>query len=248
MQGLKYILQISGAVLLVVFLLVFALRGCGLSRSYAPYDHPLTAEPKPWVFLEGSQSHDSLPWGRSNVPLWTVTPGDLAELAAKAQAHSEKFEGSMSLWLPTNAPGFSDELIALIEELGLGQRMVFLSPHDGLVKDLRKGLPESLFSLGMADSTQFYLLHTFFLESLAQFKADILIVAPEFLNSRREIPARVFSEIQRRNKSAILDFRQGGDGLAFWETPADGYMLPATHQQLEILNSLRSKEGGQGAR
>jgi hypothetical protein len=247
MQGIKYILQISGGTLLVVFIIVFSLRGCGLTRKYSPHHHPLMAEPKPWLFLDSLSPNPNLPWGSANVPLWTVHPGELSTLEEPLHRHAQDFPGSMAFWLPQNAPGFTDEMIALTQKLGFGQRAVFLSPHDGLIKDLRKDLPEALFSLGMADTTQFYLLHTFFLESLAQFTADLLLMTPEFLNTRREVPSRVLNEIGRRHKSVLLDLRQGGDEQFFWEIPADGYILPATHKQLDILNQLRTKEGGQEA-
>ncbi len=244
MDGIKYLLKVSAPVLLLVLVAVFAVRGCSLTQSYAPHLHPIYALERPWALIETPAGETPDIQSAADVPLWTLTPENLEsiDLAVLGSFHEEG--GPLALFLPENYPGFSDQLITSIKELGWEDRMIFFSPHDGLLRDLRADLPGALYSMGQGDTTQLFMLHALFLEPAAKLSADYLVAQPTFLGAGGVLPPRLLKELHRRKKALVIDLRESSD-FDFSGLLADGYLIRLGSTHLKKLRVLRAKEGGQ---
>lgn len=244
MDGIKYLAKVTLPILILVSGVVFGARGCGLSKRYSPHEHLLYELPGPWALWPPS-GEESFPENPSTVPLWTLQPGGLKSTLPKISELAQTRPGPVAFFLPDNEREFSEDLIQFVKREQLEERALFLSPHDGLIRDLRAELPAALFSLGMGDTTQLFMLHALFLEPVAKFTADFLMIEPQFLTSQEKLPGRLERELHRRGKSIFLDLREESPESALWQIPAGGYILPAGPEGLEILQALRRKEGGQ---
>ena len=243
MDGAKYLIKISLPVLFVVFGAVFAVRSCSLTQSYSPHPHPIYSLERPWALVELTVDEEPPRGSPADLPLWRLTPDTTVSWKS---LEPDSAEAPVALFLPENHPGFSDELIASVKEHGWEDRMIFLSPHDGLLKDLRKDLPGALFSMGQGDTTQLFMLHALFLEPAAQLNADYLVAEPQFLGQGGQLPPRLVDELHRRKKALIIDLRETED-FPFTGLPADGYLLKEPHKNLEKVRALRTKDSGQEA-
>jgi hypothetical protein len=201
--------SVIGFFAFIIFILIglfgiwYGLKSHGESREVSSYQTPLVRE-----LLETTQNgallidknsesltlarakHDQSGWQvDGNKPL-----SDLKQLAQTSP---------VLLFVEWKSPKALPELRQLVKEEKLGNRIIFCSRNDGLLKDIREIEPEWTFCNGEVFQTRMFALNSLGLQAVMKISADVFFIHLDNVKLSLEF-ATLVKEAKRQNKLVII--------------------------------------------
>lgn len=181
----------------------YGLKSYGEGRAVSSYQTPLvkslidSAREKPLIIGENSSplsyaqaTHDQKGWRINNSQALT----DLKKLTLKSP---------LLLFVNWRSPRALPELRELIKKEKLGDRIIFCSRNDGLLKDIRELEPEWTYCNGEVFQARMFSLNSLGLQSVMKISADVFFIHLDNVKARWEFQSLV-EEAKRQHKFVII--------------------------------------------
>ncbi len=190
-------------ILIGLFGIWYGLKSHGESREVSSYQTPLVQEllgetQDRALLIDKNSENLSLVKAKHDQKGWQIA-GDKPLSDLKNLALSKP----ILLFVQWKSPKALPELRQLVKEEKLGDRIIFCSRNDGLLKDIREIEPEWTFCNGEVFQTRMFALNSLGLQSVMKISADVFFIHLDNVKLSLEF-ASLVEEAKRQNKFVII--------------------------------------------